>query len=72
MAKVRKTASIEKGIEEVVKILNEEENTITRELLEVQGRPINLGGYYFPDRELAEKAMRPSPTFNRAMASLKS
>ena len=64
--------SLKSEFRSLEKILNEEENTITRELLEVQGRPINLGGYYFPDRELAEKAMRPSPTFNRAMASLKS
>ena len=54
------------------KTLNDEESTITRELLEAQGSPMNLGGYYYPDPSLAEKAMRPSPTFNRAVASLKS
>jgi isocitrate dehydrogenase len=40
------------------------EATITAELIDCQGRPMDLGGYYMPDAELASKAMRPSETFN--------
>jgi len=37
---------------------------IAAELLAAQGAPVDLGGYYFLDRAMAERAMRPSPTFN--------
>ena len=37
------------------------------ELNGVQGEPVDLSGYYFPDREKATAAMRPSPTFNAAI-----
>jgi isocitrate dehydrogenase len=46
------------------------EDAITRELIEVQGAPVDIGGYYAPDAELATAAMRPSPTFNDALALL--
>ncbi len=50
--------------------LAEQETTITEELIAVQGRPVDLGGYYRPDDELATAVMRPSTTFNQALASL--
>jgi isocitrate dehydrogenase len=37
---------------------------ISAELLAAQGAPVDLGGYYLLDRAQAERAMRPSPTFN--------
>ena len=40
------------------------ENQIVTELVECQGVPVDLGGYYLPDPALAEAAMRPSHTFN--------
>jgi len=45
------------------------EATIVEELLAVQGPPMDIGGYYFPDPTLAEAAMRPSPTFNSSLAA---
>jgi len=47
-----------------------EEARIVEELNQVQGQPIDLGGYYYPVPELASKAMRPSETFNAILASL--
>ena len=41
-----------------------DEEKIVRELNEVQGSPVDIGGYYLPDDELATAAMRPSTTFN--------
>jgi isocitrate dehydrogenase len=41
-----------------------------RELTEVQGSEVDLGGYYRPDPERAAQAMRPSRTFNEAIESL--
>jgi isocitrate dehydrogenase len=46
------------------------EAAITQELIDVQGAPVDLGGYYAPSAELATAAMRPSPTFNAAIALL--
>ena len=36
----------------------------------MQGEPVDLGGYYFVDREKATAVMRPSATFNEAIGSL--
>jgi isocitrate dehydrogenase len=44
--------------------------TIDEELLAVQGRPVDLGGYYLPDDAVADAVMRPSKTFNDALSSL--
>ena len=46
------------------------EEKIVAELIDIQGVPMDIGGYYCPDEELAFKAMRPSETFNAALASL--
>ena len=40
------------------------------ELNGVQGGSVDLGGYYFVDREKADAVMRPSETFNAAIAGL--
>ncbi len=44
--------------------LADAEASITAELEGVQGPPVELGGYYRPDPETAERVMRPSPTLN--------
>jgi isocitrate dehydrogenase len=44
--------------------LTESEQRIVDELNSVQGRPVDIGGYYAPKPALAEKAMRPSATLN--------
>ena len=35
----------------------------------MQGEPVDLGGYYFVDRDKADAVMRPSATFNAAIGS---
>ena len=50
--------------------LASQEETIVGELDEVQGEPVDLGGYYFVDREKADAVMRPSETFNTAITEL--
>ena len=47
-----------------------DEQTIVDELLAVQGSPADIGGYYRPDAAKAEAVMRPSTTFNEALATL--
>ena len=50
--------------------LSANESKIAEELLAVQGRPIEIGGYYQPDDSLAAAALRPSATFNGILAKL--
>ena len=47
------------------------EDTITAELIAVQGHPADIGGYYRPDADKASAVMRPSKTFNEALATLR-
>ena len=48
--------------------LTSREKTIVGELSDVQGKPVDIGGYYLPDVEKTSAAMRPSATFNDALA----
>ena len=50
--------------------LAENEARIVGELNAVQGRPVDIGGYYHPARDLATAAMRPSPTLNGLIDAL--
>ncbi len=54
----------------VAQQLTDNEAKIVAELNEVQGKPAELGGYYRPDKALASKVMRPSPTFNAVIDGL--
>jgi len=54
----------------LAKTLTENEATIVAELNAVQGKPADIGGYYAPNPELTAKVMRPSATFNSALAAL--
>ncbi|MBP0450827.1 MULTISPECIES: NADP-dependent isocitrate dehydrogenase [unclassified Kitasatospora] len=54
----------------LAKALSDQEQTIVEELIAVQGSPVELGGYYQPDPAKAAAAMRPSKTFNDALANL--
>ncbi|MFL9583338.1 NADP-dependent isocitrate dehydrogenase [Stenotrophomonas sp. AB1(2024)] len=54
----------------LAKALADNEQAIVAELAAVQGKPVDIGGYYRPDVAKASKAMRPSSTFNTALAAL--
>ena len=50
--------------------LAQNEHAIVEELIAVQGPPMDIGGYYQPDEEKTNAAMRPSELFNDALAAL--
>jgi len=54
----------------VAKQLQENEAKINEELISVQGKPVDMGGYYNPNPAMVEKAMRPSPTLNAIVDSI--
>ena len=49
--------------------LSSNETTIVEELIAVQGKPADIGGYYFMNDALASAIMRPSTTLNNAIDS---
>ena len=55
----------------VAKALTENEKKIIEELKAVQGKPVDIGGYFKPSVELLEKVMCPSPTLNAIIQSAK-
>ncbi|MCC2592111.1 NADP-dependent isocitrate dehydrogenase [Tessaracoccus sp. OS52] len=55
----------------VAEELAEAESQIVSEMIGVQGSPADIGGYYRPDAALASEVMRPSPTFNEIIDSLR-
>lgn len=55
---------------EINKSITINEKQILNELLEAQGTSQHIGGYYKPDPKLASKAMRPSATFNKILATI--
>jgi isocitrate dehydrogenase len=54
----------------IAEALAANEEQIVRELIEVQGSPVDIGGYYYPDEALIIGAMRPSPTFNAVIDAI--
>ena len=50
--------------------LSHHEAKIAQELIDAQGKQVNIGGYYLPDADKAAEAMRPSATLNTILASL--
>ncbi len=53
----------------LAEVLSSNENTIVEELIAVQGKPADIGGYYFMNDAKATAIMRPSATLNNAIDS---
>ncbi len=62
-------AELASRFEALAEQLAENEEKIVRELEDVQGSPVDIGGYFRPDPDAATDAMRPSATLNRALES---
>ena len=54
----------------IAKALQENEAKILQEIADAEGKPVDLGGYYLPDDNKAEKAMRPSKTLNEIIDNI--
>ncbi|WP_324644521.1 NADP-dependent isocitrate dehydrogenase [Pseudarthrobacter sp. LT1] len=70
LAKQTDDADLAAAFSSVAKELSSQEETIVGELAEVQGSPVDIGGYYRPDDAKASSVMRPSATLNKVIASL--
>ncbi len=63
-------ADLQARFAKLAAVLEAEESKIVAELLAASGKPVDLGGYYHTSVEKTAAAMRPSATFNAALASL--
>ncbi|KJK57685.1 NADP-dependent isocitrate dehydrogenase [Saccharothrix sp. ST-888] len=70
LAKQTADAELAEAFAGLAKTLAEQEQTIVDELIAVQGSSADIGGYYQPVPAKAAAVMRPSQTFNEAIASL--
>ncbi|MBT8295508.1 MAG: NADP-dependent isocitrate dehydrogenase [Gramella sp.] len=53
----------------IAKMMEDNQEKILQDLLDAQGEPVDIGGYYQPDEELTKKAMRPSEKLNEILAT---
>ena len=63
-------AALAETFKAVAAQLKENEDKIVAELNEAQGPACDIGGYYYPNDELADAAMRPSATLNTIIDSI--
>jgi len=70
LAKQTQDAELAAAFAPLAEKLAAEEQTIVDELIAVQGKPADIGGYYRPDPAKTAAVMRPSATFNAAIDAL--
>ncbi len=57
-------AELQARFAKVAQQMADNEDKIVQELIDCQGQPVEIGGYYIPDDEMASRSMRPSATLN--------
>ncbi|TYP96998.1 isocitrate dehydrogenase [Tenacibaculum adriaticum] len=70
LANQDKDADLKTEFTPIAKEFAKNENAIVNELNEIQGKPINIGGYYEPNEELVNNAMRPSKLLNSILTTI--
>jgi isocitrate dehydrogenase len=68
MAAQQEESRLSQRFSDLARRLRDNEEQIVNELNGVQGRPVDIGGYYAPDPQRTALAMRPSATFNQLLA----
>ena len=70
LSKQTDNPELAKQFKALEKQLMENKRRIIAELDVAQGNPVDIGGYYFPDPVMAERAMRPSPILNEILENM--
>ena len=65
-----KDAAMKERFTKIYNELKANEEKIAKDLIDVQGNPTDVGGYYLPDDKKAAAAMRPSETFNKIIDTM--
>lgn len=69
LANQTEDADLAAAFKPLAETLRANEAKIAEELIAVQGKPADIGGYYYPDAEKTSAVMRPSTTLNEALAA---
>ena len=67
LAQQNDDTELKKHFTPIAKYLSDNEKQIVKELAEVQGKAVDIGGYYYPEPSKVKKVMLPSPTFNKLL-----
>jgi len=70
LASQTKDSELQARFTTIAKELSENKEDILKELIEAQGAPVDIGGYYYVDNNKMAKAMRPSITLNSIINSI--
>jgi len=70
LSKQKDDTELQNIFTKILSELKKNEEKITKELLIVQGKKMDIGGYYKPNDDMATKAMRPSETFNTILETV--
>ncbi len=70
LAEQDEDAELKSKFTAIASALTENEDAIVKEMIAVQGSPVDIGGYYNPDFGKVSAAMRPSATFNNILDRL--
>src|SRR5690554_2952350 len=70
LSKQDEDQELKKAFTPIAKELKENEDQINQEMIDDQGRPVDVKGYYEPTESLLYEVMRPSKTFNKILESL--
>ena len=65
LATQTKDSELNAEFKTIAAALLDNEETIVKELIEVQGNSVSTGGYYLPNSDKTDQAMRPSATLNK-------
>ena len=64
LARQTKDGELQARFTNIAQQMADNEETIIQELIDCQGQPVDIGGYYIPNDDMAANAMRPSATLN--------
>jgi isocitrate dehydrogenase len=70
LASQKKDAELARRFTPIAERLQTSEASIVKELIDAQGKPVDIGGYYHPDPVKASVALRPSKTLNDILAAI--
>tara|TARA_R110002072_G_scaffold302938_1_gene490080 strand:- start:6702 stop:8930 length:2229 start_codon:yes stop_codon:yes gene_type:complete len=71
LANQNKDIELKELFQTIANEIKENEAQIVEQLNAIQGKPVEIGGYYFPDIHLTENALRPNKLFNTILEKLK-
>lgn len=67
LANQNRDSELKEHFSELAEKLASNESRILQDLLDAQGKRVDIGGYYYPSEDLVNKAMRPSETLNKIL-----